>query len=118
MNLVEVTLRYEAKSDDEFKTGWSDIILAEWGISERIIYNKFRNRLEWRFNNNEVDLSAQEFLDFVGHTEDRARDLMKVRYPILKVVEAECISPFVKEFYEKRYDKLLTSITLSIQDQS
>ena len=118
MNLVEVTLRYEAKSDDILWTNWSNIILAEWGISERIIYNKFRNRLEWRFNNNEVDLSAQEFLDFVGITEDRARDLMKVRYPILKVVEGECISPFVKEFYEKGYDKLLTSVTLSIQDQS
>ena len=34
MNLVEVTLRYEAKSDDEFKTGWSDIILAEWGLAK------------------------------------------------------------------------------------
>jgi len=118
MNLVKVTLRYEVKSDDIFWTDWSNSIIAEWGISERIIYNKFRNRLEWRFNNNEVDLSAQEFLDFVGDTEDKARKHMQRRYPILKVLEAECISPFVKEFYEKGYDKLLTSVTLSIQDQS
>jgi hypothetical protein len=118
MNLVEVRLKYESKSDDRFRTNFAEIILPEWGISEEIIYRKFKNRLEWRFNNNEVDLSAKEFLDLVGTSQDEAQHYMQLRYPILKVIDSNPIAPFVKEFYEKGYDTILTSVTLSIQDQS
>lgn len=115
---IEIRLKYESKSDDKLSSTWSSNILREWGISEGLINADYRDRLEWRFYNKEVDISAKEFLKLVGDTEDMARRLMHIRYPVLRVMEGDCLSAFVKEFYEKGYDKILTSVTLSLQDQS
>ncbi len=115
---IEIRLKYESKSDDELRSGWSNNILREWGISEKLINDDYRDRLEWRFYNKEVDISAKEFLELVGKTENMARQFMHIRYPVLRVMEGDCLSSFVKEFYEKGYDKILTSVTLSLHDQS
>ena len=115
---ISIELKYEDRASDKFYSGNYGSTLDEWAINADEVKKVFGASIDNLFISHEGDISAEDFLNYVGHNAEEAKEILgkrEVVYPI-PIEKIDGITSFVRKFYEDGYDKVLSSVYITLTD--